>query len=782
MFPIIAARGNHEGSNNSIYNLFDVPSSSVYYAITFGDNLIRTYTLNTEISISGNQTTWLNNDLSANNNVTWKIAQYHKPMRPHVSSKSEGNNQYNNWAQLFYNNDVRLVVECDAHTVKSTWPLRPSTSSGSDEGFIRDDQKGTVYVGEGCWGAPLRSNDDNKTWTRNSGRFNQFKWIFVDAQKVETRTIRTDNASQVGEVSNSNVFQIPSNLDVWNPSNGSVITIYKNNDPDPDPSGSITASIITGGDDVEEDKNGTIYDNSSDLELVYDSHNNSSYQVIGLRFQSINLPKNATVTSAYLQFTADESNSTATELEIALHDSGNSPVFTNSNNVSGRPLFSNKVTWNPSSWSSGQSGTGQRSPDLKNMVQQLANKSTWNPGNSLSFIIRGKGNSLTNTSAKRVADSYEGGAANAPKLIINYQTSAPDQYTLTTATNGQGTVSGAGNYDAGDTASVSAVPASGWEFSGWSGAISGSTNPVSVVMNTNKTITANFTQIPINQPNTVEVAITQGSDDVEEDKNGAIYDNSSDLELVYDSYNNSSYQVIGLYFRGLNVPRNANITNAYLQFTADESHSAAAELEISLHNSGNSPAFSSANNVSGRSVFAQKVIWSPSSWSSGQNGSAQRSPDLKAMIQSLVDRSDWSSGNNLSLIIKGRGASLSNTSAKRVADSYEGGAANAPRLVVEYDLNKENLIIEQPKASIWTVYPNPFSNEITISFDGGINEGILNILVYDIQGKVVHSETLSDQRDENTITIYPDIAKGMYLLSVSDQGGTILTTKRIIKK
>ena len=232
----------------------------------------------------------------------------------------------------------------------------------------------------------------------------------------------------------------------------------------------------------------------------------------------------------------------------------------------------------------------------------------------------------------------------------------------------------------------------------------------------------------------------------------------------------------------MNVPRNANITNAYLQFTADESHSAAAELEISLHNSGNSPAFSSANNVSGRSVFAQKVIWSPSSWSSGQNGSAQRSPDLKTMLQSLVDRSDWSSGNNLSLIIKGRGASLSNTSAKRVADSYEGGAANAPRLVVEYDLNKENSIIEQPKASIWTVYPNPFSNEITISFDGGINEGILNILVYDIQGKVVHSETLSDQRDENTITIYPDIAKGMYLLSVSDQGGTILTTKRIIKK
>lgn len=38
MFPIIAARGNHEDSNNSIYNLFDTPSTSVYYAITSGNS------------------------------------------------------------------------------------------------------------------------------------------------------------------------------------------------------------------------------------------------------------------------------------------------------------------------------------------------------------------------------------------------------------------------------------------------------------------------------------------------------------------------------------------------------------------------------------------------------------------------------------------------------------------------------------------------------------------------------------------------------------------------
>lgn len=232
MFPIIAARGNHEGSNNSIYNLFDVPSTEVYYAITFGENLIRAYTLNSEISISGNQTTWLNNDLSANSGVIWKVAQYHKPMRPHTFFKTEGNTQYSYWSNLFYNYGVNLVVECDSHTVKSTWPIRPSTASGNDEGFVRDDENGTVYVGEGCWGAPLRSNNDAKAWTRNSGSFNQFKWIFVDEESIEIRTIQVDNASAVGEVSNANVFQIPSNLAIWNPSNGSVITINKDDSAD----------------------------------------------------------------------------------------------------------------------------------------------------------------------------------------------------------------------------------------------------------------------------------------------------------------------------------------------------------------------------------------------------------------------------------------------------------------------------------------------------------------------------------------------------------------------
>ncbi len=226
MYPIVAARGNHEWSNNDVYEMFDTPNADVYFAQTFGGGLVRAYTLNTEMAIPGSQSTWLQNDLAANQHtVEWKIAQYHKPMRPHVSSKSEGNDQYNNWAQAFYDYGVRLVIECDAHTVKSTWKVKPSTSAISQEGFERDDIFGTVYVGEGCWGAPLRSANDNKNWTRNSGVFNSFQWIKITKQRITVKYIGTDNADSVGTVVDTARFNEPNNLDVWNPSNGSEIII-----------------------------------------------------------------------------------------------------------------------------------------------------------------------------------------------------------------------------------------------------------------------------------------------------------------------------------------------------------------------------------------------------------------------------------------------------------------------------------------------------------------------------------------------------------------------------
>ncbi len=242
LFPIIVTRGNHEASNQSLVDLFDVHVDALYYAFTLGGNLLRIYTLNSLIPASGNQKLWLEKDMKSHQQVTWKFAQYHHTIRPHTSSKPERDELLINWSTLFYKYQMNLVVESDAHVVKWTYPIRPSREPGSEQGFIRDDVRGTVYTGEGCWGAPLRTNNDDKSWTRNSGSFNQFKWIFVDQYGVEVRTIQTDGATRVMEVDHNNIFRKPSGLQVWQPSNGEVIRILNPNPPSRPPQEEILVS------------------------------------------------------------------------------------------------------------------------------------------------------------------------------------------------------------------------------------------------------------------------------------------------------------------------------------------------------------------------------------------------------------------------------------------------------------------------------------------------------------------------------------------------------------
>ena len=62
LFPIVTARGNHEISNTSLIDIFDIPSSSAYYALSFGGNLLRVYTLNTMDAVGGAQAEWLEKD------------------------------------------------------------------------------------------------------------------------------------------------------------------------------------------------------------------------------------------------------------------------------------------------------------------------------------------------------------------------------------------------------------------------------------------------------------------------------------------------------------------------------------------------------------------------------------------------------------------------------------------------------------------------------------------------------------------------------------------------
>ncbi len=105
-----------------------------------------------------------------------------------------------------------------------------------------------------------------------------------------------------------------------------------------------------------------------------------------------------------------------------------------------------------------------------------------------------------------------------------------DKYTLTTSVSpsGSGTVSPSyGTYNAGSSVAVTATPSSGYKFDYWTDDASGSTNPITITMNSNKSITANFSKISI-QDYTLSVSAASGEGTV---SGGGQYQSGTSAEI-----------------------------------------------------------------------------------------------------------------------------------------------------------------------------------------------------------------------------------------------------------
>jgi hypothetical protein len=173
--------------------------------------------------------------------------------------------------------------------------------------------------------------------------------------------------------------------------------------------------IATGTDDAEESATGTMNHTSVNLQLVF----NSTNQIDGLRFAAVTVPKFAVILTAYVQFTANIVESGACSLVIQGQAADNAATFAGTSfNVSSRPRTADSVTWVPPPWTTvGAAGANQRTPELKTILQGIVNRSGWVSGNALVLIVHGTG--------VRTAYSYDGSAAQAALLHVEYATTGP---------------------------------------------------------------------------------------------------------------------------------------------------------------------------------------------------------------------------------------------------------------------------------------------------------------------------------------------------------------------
>ncbi len=385
--------------------------------------------------------------------------------------------------------------------------------------------------------------------------------------------------------------------------------------------------VSTATDDMEEyisgpNTLGTMDATSSDLELGHADNTSGTLtnaQLVGIRFNNITIPKDAVITKAYIQFTVDASNKNAdpSDLTIVGEAVDNSVTFDplNNFNLSARPKTTASVNWSipAGSWASASPAPVAGLDQRTSDIKTVVQE----------IISRNgwlSGNSLAlyiSGSGLREAEAYDGDAPNAPLLVIEY-----------------------------------------------------------------------FVK------KTISIRVNAATDDMEEyisgpNTLGTMDATSSDLELGHADNTSGTLtnaQLVGIRFNNITIPKEAIITNAHIQFTVDASNKNADPSSLTVVGEAvdNAVTFDPLVNfnLSVRPKTTASVSWAipAGSWASASPapvaGSDQRTSDIKTVIQEIINRSGWASGNSLALYLTGSGL--------REAEAYDGDAPNAALLVVEY--------------------------------------------------------------------------------------------------
>ncbi len=164
--------------------------------------------------------------------------------------------------------------------------------------------------------------------------------------------------------------------------------------------------------------------------------------------------------------------------------------------------------------------------------------------------------------------------------------------------------------------------------------------------------------------------------------NGDVTCTSSDIELHQENPSDDN-DISGFRYTSIPIPNGATITDARLQFHVDESSSGTLEVIFHGEDIDDSPVLTTADfDLSSRNKTSASVNWIVPSWPTvSEEGADQLSPDLSSIIQEIVNRPGWVSGNDISLFID----AWPDNSGERHAESAEGEPANAAELTITWN-------------------------------------------------------------------------------------------------
>jgi len=171
----------------------------------------------------------------------------------------------------------------------------------------------------------------------------------------------------------------------------------------------------------------------------------------------------------------------------------------------------------------------------------------------------------------------------------------------------------------------------------------------------------------------------------------------------------------GMRFTSAPIPQGSIITSAYLQVYSTQNQWISCAFSIAADDAGNSSPFTSSTRPSQRTLTANAVNHSDNVWWAANTWYSL--DEMKAVVQEVVGRTDWQSGNSLSIILRD---TESGAFARKFVSSFDGDAANAPRLVVSYTSSGTPL----PGATVTAVNALPAAPTATFTAGGTLTSQI----------------------------------------------------------
>jgi hypothetical protein len=229
-----------------------------------------------------------------------------------------------------------------------------------------------------------------------------------------------------------------------------------------------------------------------------------------------------------------------------------------------------------------------------------------------------------------------------------------------------------------------------------------------------------------------EVRVGSSDSDAGESSLGAVSLTAATLEL------GGPYRRVGLRFPNITIPRNATITQAYIEFTTAGQDSANTTFKIETVAQDNPTVFTSgAFNITTRPVYNTAVNWVMNyPWAIIDE--THQSADIAAFIKMLVDRPGWASGNAMAFVIS------SEEDVLRKVKSWDSDPAKAAKLHIEYAINMVEVRVAASTDDVYqyttqTVFNG---NEAVLSYGSFYYSGFRFLNVNVPQGAVINSAYL----------------------------------------